>query len=224
MTVQKAEETLKNSGFEVALEVQKVSDEEIDAGLVVKTSPSIGRKVKKGITITLYESLGSAVYEIEDYTGKNYIEVRTILTTQYELDVVIEKIDVEDGEEYGEQEIIDQDLEVGTKVSKGSKITLYIPNVVDEYPNFVEEEWTLEEIQNFCDEYGIVVTFVPKPTDEFPENTIISQSRAAGTTIVNGATLRIVYAVKYEEETPTVLMLILMRNHKIARTSCKSHK
>ena len=203
MTVQKAEETLKNSGFEVALEVQKLSDEEIDAGLVVKTSPSIGRKVKKGITITLYESLGSAVYEIEDYTGKNYIEVRTILTTQYELDVVIEKIDVEDGEEYGEQEIIDQDLEVGTKVSKGSKITLYIPNVVDEYPNFVEEEWTLEEIQNFCDEYGIVVTFVPKPTDEFPENTIISQSRAAGTTIVNGATLRIVYAVKYEEETPT---------------------
>ena len=203
MTVQKAEETLKNSGFEVALEVQKVSDEEIDAGLVVKTSPSIGRKVKKGITITLYESLGSAVYEIEDYTGKNYIEVRTILTTQYELDVVIEKIDVEDGEEYGEQEIIDQDLEVGTKVSKGSKITLYIPNVVDEYPNFVEEEWTLEEIQNFCDEYGIVVTFVPKPTDEFPENTIISLSRAAGTTIVNGATLRIVYAVKYEEETPT---------------------
>ena len=203
MTVQKAEETLKNSGFEVALEVQKVSDEEIDAGLVVKTSPSIGRKVKKGITITLYESLGSAVYEIEDYTGKNYIEVRTILTTQYELDVVIEKIDVEDGKEYGEQEIIDQDLEVGTKVSKGSKITLYIPNVVDEYPNFVEEEWTLEEIQNFCDEYGIVVTFVPKPTDEFPENTIISQSRAAGTTIVNGATLRIVYAIKYEEETPT---------------------
>ena len=203
MTVQKAEETLKNRGFEVALEVQKVSDEEIDAGLVVKTSPSIGRKVKKGITITLYESLGSAVYEIEDYTGKNYIEVRTILTTQYELDVVIEKIDVEDGEEYGEQEIIDQDLEVGTKVSKGSKITLYIPNVVDEYPNFVEEEWTLEEIQNFCDEYGIVVTFVPKPTEEFPENTIISQSRAAGTTIVNGATLRIVYAVKYEEETPT---------------------
>ena len=203
MTVQKAEETLKDRGFEVALEVQKVSDEEIDAGLVVKTSPSIGRKVKKGITITLYESLGSAVYEIEDYTGKNYIEVRTILTTQYELDVVIEKIDVEDGEEYGEQEIIDQDLEVGTKVSKGSKITLYIPNVVDEYPNFVEEEWTLEEIQNFCDEYGIVVTFVPKPTEEFPENTIISQSRAAGTTIVNGATLKIIYAVKYEEEAPT---------------------
>ena len=47
------------------------------------------------------------------------------------------------------------------------------------------------------------MTFTPKPTNEFPENTIINQSRAAGTTIVKGATLKIVYAVKYEEETVT---------------------
>ena len=83
------------------------------------------------------------------------------------------------------------------------KITLYIPNIVDEYPNFVDEEWTLEEIQNFCDEYGVVVTFVPKQTDEYPENTIISQSRAAKTTIVKGATLKIEYAVKKQDKTET---------------------
>ena len=88
------------------------------------------------------------------------------------------------------------------KVSKGSKITLYIPNIVDEYPNFVDEEWTIEEIQNFCDEYEVLVTFVPKQTEEFPENTIISQSRASGTTIVKGATIKIVYAVKFQEEAP----------------------
>ena len=173
---------------------------EIDAGLIVKTSPGIGRKVKKGITITLYESLGNSVYEIEDYTGRNYIEVKTILTSQYGLDVIIEKMDLDSDKEYDKQEIVKQDLEVGTKVSKGSKITLYIPNVVDEYPNFVDEAWTIEEIQNFCDEYGILVTFVPKQTEEYPENTIISQSRAPETTIVKGATLKIVYAVKFQEE------------------------
>ena len=199
MTVQKAEDTLKEKGFDVAIEIQKVSDEDIATGLIVKTSPSIGRKVKKGTIITLYESLGDTIYEIEDYTGRNYIEVRTILTSQYELNVLVEKIDVEEGKEYDDQEIIKQDLKVGTKVSKGSKITLYIPNVVDEYPNFVDEEWTLEEIQNFCDEYGVEVTFAPKPTAEFPENTIISQSRAAGTTIVKGANLKIVYAVSISE-------------------------
>jgi len=200
MTVLKAEETLRDEGFEVAIVTEKISDEKYSAGLVVKTSPSIGSKRKKGTTITIYESLGSTVYEVEDYTGKNYIEIKTILTTKYELDVRIEKIDVLDGKEYDKQEVIKQDLEVGTKVSKGSKITLYIPNIVDEYPNFVDEEWTIEEIQNFCDEYGVLVTFVPKQTEEFPENTIISQSRASGTTIVKGATIKIVYAVKYQEE------------------------
>ena len=201
MTVQKAEETLKKSGFEVAIQIEQVSDEEIDKGLVVKTAPAIGRKVKKGTSITLYESLGNAIYEIEDYTGKNYIEIKTILETKYELNVIIEKMDTDSDKEYDKQEIIKQDKEVGTKVAKGDKITLYIPNVVDEYPDFVSENWSLEEIQNFCDQYGIVVTFTPKPTTEFSENTIINQSRAAGTTIVKGATLKIVYAVKYEDET-----------------------
>lgn len=200
MTVQKAEDTLKKSGFEVALKVEQISDEKIASGLIVKTSPAIGRKVKKGVTITLYESLGSAEFELEDYTGKNYIEIKTILETKYELDVTVEKKELEEGEEYDKQEIISQEPSAGTKVSKGEKVTLYIPNVVDEYPNFVDEAWTLEEIQNFCDEYGIVVTFAEKPTNEFPENTIISQSRAAGTTIVKGANLRIVYAIKYDED------------------------
>ena len=111
-------------------------------------------------------------------------------------------MDIEDDKEYDKQEIIKQEPSVGTKVSKGEKVTLYITNVVDEYPNFVDEEWTIEEIQNFCDEYGVVVTFVPKQTEEFRENTIISQSRAPETTIVKGATLKIVYAVKYQEELP----------------------
>ena len=114
--------------------------------------------------------------------------------------VVIEKEKVEDDDkEYDKQEIIKQEPVEGTKVSKLDKVILYIPDIVDEYPNFVEEEWSLEEIKNFCDEFGIIVTFTAKPTNEYPENTIISQSRAAGTTIVKGANLTIVYAVKYEE-------------------------
>ena len=203
MTVQKAEDTLKKAGFEVSLKVEQVSDEKIAAGLISKTSPAIGRKVKKGITITLYESLGNTIYEIEDYTGKNYIEVKTILETKYELDVSVEKIEPEEGKEYEEQEIIKQDKEVGTKVAKGDKITLYVPKIVDEYPNFVDEDWTIDGISEFCESKGIVLTLVPKPTTEYQENTIISQSRAAGTNIVKGATLKIVYAVKYEEEKKT---------------------
>ena len=201
MTIQKAEETLKAKGFKVAIEVRQVSDENIEAGLVAKTSPSIGRKIKKGTEIYLYESLGDTIYTIEDYKGRNYIEVQTILKNQYGLNVTIEKIDIKEGEEYGDQEIIKQDVEPGTRVSKGSKITLYIPNVVDEYPDFVDENWSIEEINNFCTEYGINVTFVPVQSEEYPENTIISQSRAPKTPIVRGATLKIEYAVKKQDIT-----------------------
>ena len=200
MTIQKAESTLKDKGFEVAIEIEQISDENIAAGLVVKTKPDIGRKVKKGTIITLYESLGNTIYEVEDFTGKNYIEIKTFLTTKYELNVVVEKIDPEEGVEYEDkQAIIKQEPEVGTKVSKGEKITLYIPNVVDEYPNFLDDTWTLDDIQAFCDEYGVNVTFVPKQTEDYPENTIIEQSRAAGDPIIKGANLKITYAVKYQE-------------------------
>ena len=201
MTVQKAEDTLKKAGFEVELKVEQVSDEKIEAGLISKTSPAIGRKVKKGTNITLFESLGDTVYEMEDFKGKNYKEIKAILESKYELEVIIEKIDPEDDTEYGEEEIIRTDPEKGTKVSKGQKITIYVPNVVDEYPNFKEEEWTIDEIQAFCDKYGVIVSFVAKPTNDLQPNTIIEQSRAAGSPIVKGANLKIIYAVKYEEET-----------------------
>ena len=196
MTVQKAESTLKDKGFEVAIQVEQISDEKIAAGLVSRTSPAIGRKVKKGTTIILYESLGNTVYEMEDFTGKNYYEVQGILRP-YEFNIVIEKIDVEDKEGLDKDTVIKQEPSVGTKMSKGEKVTLYIPNIVDTYPNFVEEAWTLEEIQNFCDEYGINVTFVPKETEEFTENTIIKQDRQPGDPIIKGANLKITYATKY---------------------------
>ena len=72
-------------------------------------------------------------------------------------------------------------------------------DIVDEYPNFLDDTWTLDDIQAFCDEYGVNVTFVPKQTEDYPENTIIEQSRAAGDPIIKGANLKITYAVKYQE-------------------------
>ena len=48
MTVEKAEDTLKKAGFTVASEPIDIADEKIEKGLVVKTDPKIGTKVKKG--------------------------------------------------------------------------------------------------------------------------------------------------------------------------------
>lgn len=203
LSVVEAEETLKEKGFNVAIEIEYVSSEEIARGLVVKTSPSIGRVVKKGQEIILYESTGSEVYEIENYIGKNYIEVKTILENNYGLNVVIEKMEPEDDKEYGEQEIIKQDLEVGTKVSKGTNITLYIPDIVLEYPDFTDGTWTVDDIQNFCDEYNLIVTFKKIAKSGYTEGEIINQSRVAKSPIVKNATITITVATAYEEKEET---------------------
>ena len=209
MTVIEAEKALRKQGFEVAKDVEIIGDDEIEKGLVVKTSPSIGREVKKGTEVTLYESSGKVAYTIENYVGKNYIEVKTILTNNYGLNVVIEKMEPEEGKEYtDEQVIIKQDLEVGTEVAKGTNITLYIPDIIVKYPDFTDGTWTENDIKEFCKKYELNVDIKYKAKAGFQEGQIISQSRASGTAVTNGATITITIATEYvddtNEETPII--------------------
>ena len=197
MTVIEAEQVLKKEGFEVANDVVQVGDDTIEKGYVVKTSPSIGRTVKKGTEITLYESKGPERYTIEDYTGKNYIEVKTILENNHGLNVVVEKMEVDDKKEYDENLIISQDLKVGTEVSKGANITLYIPDIVVKYPDFTDGTWTKSDIESFCKKYGIDVEFKYDAKAGYSEGAIISQSRPKDMPVVKGVSIEIHVATKY---------------------------
>ena len=194
LTIAEAEEKLKKAGFQVAVDIEYVSSENIEKGLVVKTSPSIGRVVKEGTEIILYESTGSESYEIEDYVGKNCDAVKAILETNYGLNVIIEKMEPEDDKEYDEKEIIKQDLEVGTKVSKGTNITLYIPDVVLEYPDFTDGTWTVDDVKKFCEEYELKYSFKYVYRNDVQEGAIVGQSRAYQSPIVKGVSITITVA------------------------------
>lgn len=198
LSVIDAEELLKKAGFEVNTKVERIESDKVDKGKVVKTDPTIGRSIKKGSTITLYESLGKETYEIEDYTGKNYIEVKTLLESLHGLTVEVEKKDVDSNgdKKYGEQEIVDQSIKAGEKVSEGDKIILYIPNIQEEYPDMVEEGWTLADVEAFCEKYHITLKTEEKETSSHPKGTVVEQSRAAGSPIVEGTTLKVVIAME----------------------------
>ena len=201
MTVVEAEKALRKQGFDVASEVEQIGDDEIEKGKVVKTSPSIGREVKKGTRIILYESSGKVAYSIENYVGKNYIEVKTILTNKYELNVVVEKIEPEeeDDENLDPEKIIKQDLEVGTQVAKGTNITLYIPEIVVKYPDFTDGTWTESRIQEFCTKYELKCNIKKNKNTEERDGTILSQSRPKGDKVTSGADVTITIAEKAEE-------------------------
>ena len=111
--VSACEKKLQALGLEVDTKIKTEASATVDKNRVTRTEPEEGRSVKPSTSVVIYKSLGEEVYVIEDYTGKNYIEVQTILETQYGLKVTIEKKEAPDNtKEYGEQEIIGQSLGV----------------------------------------------------------------------------------------------------------------
>lgn len=205
LKVSQCETKLKKAGLEVK-DIKTVFSTKIKKNRVVKTNPAKGRSVKKGAQVIIYKSKGEETIALEDYKGQNAIEVKTRLETKYGLVVTIEKKEPEDqNKEYeDENEIIGQSSPKGTKVKKGDTLILYIPNIVDEFPDMAGEGWNLSDAQTFCDKYGLILEKTEQETTAYPEGTIISQSRTAGTTIVKGTTLRVTVAVKPKEKsTPT---------------------
>jgi len=194
LTVIDAERQLKDAGFEVALETMKEESDTIEKGLVTRTSPGAGRTVKKGTIITIYESTGQQTYEVEDFTGKNYIEVQTELEKLYGLKVEVVEREIDDSDQYTSQQIVGQSVDPGTTLKKGDSITLYIPEADDGYPDMVADGWTLDDVRAFCDKYGITLTIEYFPTTDSPEGTLISQSRSPKTPIVKGSVFKITVA------------------------------
>ncbi len=203
LKVSQCEKKLQKLGFEVNTKIETVPSSTIEKNMVVKTDPEEGRSVKEGTKITIYKSLGEDVYEIDDYTGKNYIEIQTILETQYGLEVTIEKKEPSDNtKEYDKQEIIGQSLAKGSEVKKGDKITLYIPDIVEEFPDMNALGWTLDDAEAFCKRYGLIIKVEEVETNKYTPGKIISQSRTVGSPIARGTTVVVEVAKKPTEKEP----------------------
>lgn len=212
LTTDEAIKKLEKAGFTYTTE-QKNSDT-VEEGTVISTTPKAGSTRKKGDTITIVESSGGDYTYLEDYTNKNYTEVKAKLELAG-INVLIEKKDVEDKEKYKDKEniIIDQspkydkDKEKQT-IKKGDTVTLYIPNIVDEYPDMVSEGWSLNDTLAFVEEYKLSISVqdnngdtIPKEEyDKYKDATVISQSRPAGDTVITGITLKVSINETYKKE------------------------
>lgn len=204
MTVEEAIEELEKYGFKYTTKEENSS--EIEEGHVISTSPKAGSTRKEGTVITIIESIGGEYYTVEDLTGQNYVEIKAKLELMG-INVLVEKKDVDNPDDYKgkENQIIDQTPKYNKgeelKLEKGDTITLYIPNIVDVYPDMVAEKWTLEDAQAFADEYGLTLDITEEESEEEP-GTIISQGRPAGDTIIKGMTFKVTVAKEKSKEDP----------------------
>lgn len=190
LSVQEAIQKLQDVGFNVSDEQQEQASSEISEGHVIKTNPAANSKRTKSTTITLYVSIGDTKIPIENYLNKNYLEVKGALEA-LGLQVLIEKKDVDDPDKYKDGEIIEQSIKENEKASVGDTITLYIPNIISKYPDFTDGSYSIEEIEAFCEEYGITLKVNEVITNEYENGKIIRQDKPKDFTIRAGVTLTI---------------------------------
>lgn len=197
LSEQEAIEKLQNEGFEIAEETKEVSDDEVEEGNVAKTTPSAGAKRTKGTEITLYIAKNND-YIVEDFVSlkANYLTAQGKLEA-YGIYVIIKKKDVPQKNEYTDGQVIEQSVKPGEKLKEKDTITLYIPNIVTEYPNFLEG-FTVKEVEDFCKQYNIELKIEKVPNNEVAEGTILYQSKPEGYTVASGGTLTIRVAEKEE--------------------------
>ena len=197
LSVRKATEILQKKGLKVSSTIKEDYTDEVKKGKVSKTKPKARENIKKGATIVIYKSIGSNKISIEDYTNQDYNKVQAQLEVKG-LQVTIDYKVVDDKAKYKGKEnlIIAQSQEKGTSLVKGDPITLYLPKILKEYPDFVKDKSTVDEVKKFCEEYKLKLNIEEKEDDSVKEGTIIAQSRAAGSEIADNSTLTITVAKK----------------------------
>ena len=200
LSVEDADTLLRKRGLKVALKSEEEPSLEVEEGKIIGTKPEIGRVVKENTEITLIISTGQVTYEVEDLTGKNYREVKTELEIRYSLKVTVEEKEVEEKKDkkYDKEEIVGQSVKKGEVLTTGDEIILYIPKVLEKYPDFVNESWSITDIQKWAKEKEISLVIIEKETNEYKEGAIIAQSRAKDSVVTKGAELKITIAKKIE--------------------------
>ncbi len=199
-SVEDAIKALQDAGFVVASEQQKTASESVELGKVVKTSPLANTKRTKNTEVTLWVSEGDTKITLENYVGKNYLEVKGKLEA-LKVNVIVEKKSSSD-ENAKEGVIIEQSPKEGEKVSVGDYVTLYIPNL-DKYPDFTTGTYTASDVKDYLKKYEVTVNVVEREDSTHAEGIVIGQSREKGSIIGKGTSITITVAKKPAATTPS---------------------
>ena len=201
LTVVEAESKLKELGLLVASDVEEKESDEVEPGKVIGTSPQVGRTVKEGTEVTIIVAKESGNITLEDYTGQNYKTVEANLKNAG-LNVITEprKVEKDEQDKYKEETVVDQSAKAGEKLEPGDTIVIYYAVFTVEYPDFVNENYTVDMVQEFCDKNNVTLNIEYQTDDTYPEGTIIKQNRTGE--VISGSTLTITVTQKTVIETP----------------------
>ena len=162
------------------------ANDEIKEGYAIRTSPGAGTLAKSGREVCIILSSGDASFEMEDFTGRNYVEVKTLLEERYKCNVRIEKQKVKEEENKEENSVLGTSPGVGETVKNGSTIVIYIPEVEVVYPNFSNGSYSVDQVREFAKKYNLTIEIKEEVNSSVAPGTIIGQSRPEGNPVQEG--------------------------------------
>ena len=194
-TLEEAIELLQENNLMLGETIQQPNDE-VEAGLVFRTSPNPGSTVREGASVDLYVSEGEEPYNLSDYVGLNYEEVRAELT---ELGFSVES-ETRNDESIPAGMIIEQDIDPETDV-KISETTITF--VVSDGRRSIElidfEGYTRPGVNDYVSMNGLKLIVTEESSEDIQAGLVISQSPEAGSTVYAGDTISVIFSTGPEE-------------------------
>lgn len=198
MELEDAIQDIQNAGF-VYGEAVEITDEDVEAGLVVKTDPKAGKVLTEGTTVNVYVSTGKEKMEMLDYTGRAYDDVLQLLKDQFK-DII--KTEVND-DTVAAGNIIEQSVAPGEEIISEETILEF---TVSKGPELIK----LKDLTGYnakgIDEYASSVgLFVDSSKEEYSDTVekglVISQEPKAGTELKKGDKVTVILS-KGKKEIP----------------------
>ena len=199
-SLKEATKIIQKKGFTISEEQVEQASETVKEGYVIRTNPVAGTKRKKGYEVILYVSLGDAKITVENYTGKDFLEVKGALESQ-KIKVLREEQELEGDDTAKENEIIGQSVEVGEKLAAGDTITLYVAESNKKYPDFITGNFTEANIRAFAAENNLTVNVIYVEDSTKENGTVVSQSKPEGYKIIEGSSFDVKIVKNNEPQT-----------------------
>lgn len=200
MELEEAVADLLSAGFVIGNQ-KEISDEKIEEGSIIKSSPKSGRVVKEGTAIDLYISTGKARFELSDYRGRMYEDTfRTLKDKNFkDVEMIEEHDDSEAGtilNQYpsGGEEVIPDETVVEFTVSKGPELIELIDLT----------DYNEKSVSDYATTNGLVIEKAEEFHDTVEKGLVISQDPEPGTRLNKGSKVKITYSKGIEEIPKTV--------------------
>lgn len=161
-----------------------VASDTIPSGRAVSTDPAVGTGAAPGSTVTVQYSLGTAMVEVPDVSGKTQEEARDALE---KAGLKVGTSTSEDSAEVGKDKVIRTNPTADTTVQRGSSVALVLSTGRVTVPDI--KGMTLEAAQTALQDAGLTYNVNSPTTEKTSDQSKKDATEVTGTSPVAGASV-----------------------------------